>query len=79
MKKAIKREVKNTLDSAIIQVFEKLEIAKPSKNTKRAISKVSKKIARDLQKQLKKAVNKISQSKKKIATKTAQVGHLVEK
>lgn len=63
MKKAIKKEVQKTLDTAMTQVFEKLEIEKPSKPTKKAISKVSKKIKLDLEKQLKKAVNKISKAR----------------
>jgi hypothetical protein len=80
MKKTIKKEVKKTLDTAIAQVFEKLEIAKPSSKTKRAISKVSKRINRDLEKQLKKAVHKIGKPRsERTAVRTSQPAHVNEK
>jgi hypothetical protein len=80
MKKELKKEVEKTLDAAMSQVFEKLEIAKPSNKTRRAISKVSKRIKRDLAKHLKKAVRKISKSKsKRTPVKTSEHAHLTEK
>jgi uncharacterized protein YqgV (UPF0045/DUF77 family) len=63
MKKSVKNEVNTTVEGAMDQVLQVLEINKASKKTKRAISKVSKRVREDLKKQLKRGINQISKSK----------------
>lgn len=56
MKKISKTEIKQAVESAVSQVLEKLEIAKPSRKTRKTISKISRQIKVDWKKQAKKSL-----------------------
>lgn len=56
--KISKKEIRNTVEHAMGEAMEKLEIKTPSRKTKKAIGKVSQKIRKDLKKQARKTSKK---------------------
>ena len=70
-KKISKKDIKNVVETALSQALTKLEIAEPSKKTKKFADSLSRKFAvqlkHDVKKKLKKDRKAESRSKKKIA------------
>jgi RNase P subunit RPR2 len=71
MEKISKKDIKNVVDAVLTQALTKLEIAEPSKKTKKLVDSVSRKFAvqlkRDVKRKFKKERKAESRSKKKIA------------
>ena len=59
MKTVKKKELQQSVQTALSQVVDSLEIAKPSKKTTRFIEKASKKISKELKDELKKQLKKM--------------------
>ena len=59
MKTVKKKELQQSVQSALAQVVDSLEISKPSKKTTRLIEKASKKISKELKDELRKQMKKM--------------------
>ena len=66
MKEAIKKEIKQSVKTAMTGLLDELHISKPSKKTVQAVSKTSKALNKDIQDSVKKEAKKAKKEAKKI-------------
>jgi hypothetical protein len=68
MKTTPKKELRQTTENALIDLFAQHEIASPSKRTKRLLTKASKRISEQLKEEIKKKFKKSEKAGKKAKT-----------
>ena len=70
MKNAIKKELRESTENTLKELFAKHEIASPSKRTKRILTKATKRISNQLKQEIKKQFKKNQKASKKVSKDT---------